>query len=364
MIPYLLVILYEIIVYYLGKKNYKFLSNKKNQIVMMILPIVLLCMLRSVKLGLNDTEKIYYQYFLDLKSTSLFDFLEVRGYGEFLFFAILKFIILIFNNYRCLLIILAIPYFYAVTKHIYNYSNNYLISIIVFIAMYYLYSFYLLKQCVAMGILVLSYKYICDKKPLKFILLVILAALFHKMSLIFLMAYPICRYKKFNYLNYIVIFLVFLIARLWPGLILYFVNIFDYTHTIINYLNFGIYTSGANVSSVFGFLILLIITLTSHLACRGTDNDRWNIDMNLLTLGCIFFALSPIVIEFYRISIIFTFFSITRLSCFKINFSGSMKMLNKYSNILKLIMIVIFISYFLFVMINNLGANPYIFMWG
>ncbi|MDK0876612.1 EpsG family protein [Clostridium perfringens] len=62
-------------------------------------------------------------------------------------------------------------------------------SIFIFLAIAYIPSFNVVRQYLAIGILMLSFKYIKDKKLIKFLTIVILASFFHYTALIFLPMY-------------------------------------------------------------------------------------------------------------------------------------------------------------------------------
>lgn len=73
-----------------------------------------------------------------------------------------------------------------------DFSANVYLSFLVTVSLG-LFGFWLsgLRQTIAMAILMFTYKYMKNKKPLKFLLLVVLAALFHSSALVFIIAYPI-----------------------------------------------------------------------------------------------------------------------------------------------------------------------------
>ena len=72
-----------------------------------------------------------------------------------------------------------------------------------------------LRQAIAMGITALSFNFIKEKKPVQFILLVILASLFHKSAIVFLAMYPIYNIKldKFGKVMSIVVLGIVYFAR-------------------------------------------------------------------------------------------------------------------------------------------------------
>ena len=85
-----------------------------------------------------------------------------------------------------------------------------------------------LRQAIAIGITALSFNFIKEKKPVQFILLVILASLFHKSAIVFLAMYPIYNIKldKFGKVMSIVVLGIVYFAR---------VKIFNIAMSILGY---------------------------------------------------------------------------------------------------------------------------------
>lgn len=95
----------------------------------------------------------------------------------------------------CLFIIAA---FTAITIGVlvYRYSPSPYWSYLIYIAMgFYIASFDILKQVIAMGFIVIAMIFIIEKKPVKFLIFVALAALFHYAALVFIIAYPFANKK-------------------------------------------------------------------------------------------------------------------------------------------------------------------------
>ena len=95
----------------------------------------------------------------------------------------------------CLLIIAA---FVAITLGvlIYKYSPSPYWSYVIYLAMgFYISSFNILKQIVAMGFIVLAMIQVMEHKPLRFLIFVVIAGLFHQPALIFVIAYPFANKK-------------------------------------------------------------------------------------------------------------------------------------------------------------------------
>lgn len=83
-----------------------------------------------------------------------------------------------------------------------NYTTNYVFAIIIFMALMFFFTFTYLRQILATAIVWFSVKYILDRKPIKFSLIILIAALFHNSALIFFPLYfiPLIKIKK----NYII----------------------------------------------------------------------------------------------------------------------------------------------------------------
>lgn len=350
---YLLLILIILISYKIFKRNKKIFC-----IVVGSLFFILVC-LRNVKLGLNDTQNIYYPLFNDIKNMSYYEILISPVHMEKLFYFITKLISDFINNYRVYISIMGIPYIVCVMYGIYRYSNNMLLSSILFLSLYYLYSFFLLKQVIAIGILFLSIKYLIEKKSLKFLICVLVATMFHRTSIIFLIAYPFCKFKKFDYKNYIFIASSFLVAKVFPKIVLWFISIFDASGTLISYINHGIYDTSGNIS-MFGLLITLSMMSFSYYYYKKNNmkDEKYEILLNLSTLGNLFYCFSPVVTEFYRVALYFNVFNVL-LVTYGITLEKNIKI----RKILTILIISVSILYFLIRTINNVNANPYIFFW-
>ncbi len=92
------------------------------------------------------------------------------------------------NRYIYILVLTLIAY-YLIFRSFSQNLYNYLFGIIIFLGLYFFFTFTYIRQMLAAVILWNSIKYIIDKKLIKFILVVILAASFHNSALLFLPLY-------------------------------------------------------------------------------------------------------------------------------------------------------------------------------
>jgi len=346
----------------------------------------LLVALRNVKLGLNDTENIYYPIFLNMQFISFADILNIANYSGKLFYMLTKVLGTFIINYNLYLAVIGVPFIASVMYLIYKYSKYPIISVFLFIALYYLYSFFLLRQVIAIGIIVFSYKFILEKKPIKFIILVMIAVLFHKSAWLFIFAYPFCRYIKFGKKNYILIAIAFVIANMLPNFILGIINTFDISGTLSVYIKYGVYDTSGKIS-MFGLFITVAILILGHYyysitnknnnkkieeAKKNNQNNEvelirnenkknmkeYNILLNLSTLGSVIFAFSNVVSEFYRVSLYFSIFNILLVAA-----ALNSELSSRKKRTIVICFIVISILYFLVRTINNINSNPYSFFW-
>ena len=100
------------------------------------------------------------------------------------------------GEYQVFVVLCALTYMVPFTYLIYKYSVNPLQSILMFLGlMIYPLHFNTLKQSMAMGILLLAFDAVMERKPIRFVLLVLAAALFHFPAIVFLPAYLFARMR-------------------------------------------------------------------------------------------------------------------------------------------------------------------------
>lgn len=145
--------------------------------------------LRSFDIG-NDTSN-YVKFFELSKGIPVIDIILMKqwsiepGYGILMkICSVMKFTPQMFLLTVSVIINGGLMYF------IYKYSDNPLISVIIFMGVeFFTLSFTALRQMIAVIILLNSYTYIEKKNPIKFVIMVFLAATVHKTALVFLPVY-------------------------------------------------------------------------------------------------------------------------------------------------------------------------------
>lgn len=200
----ILLMLLTILTIVFNKLKYfdKLKQNKKYiNIIFVILTLFLIVRAPEVGLDYENYGKIF-EYAHEKSFVELLTF-ERHELG-FKYYN--KIISMIFNNYSFFLAVTSIVSIAGIYYYIKDNSKNYISSILIFVTFnYYAFLFSILRQAIAMSILLFSIKYIKEKKVYKFLILVVLAALFHKTALIFLPMYFIANIKISR--KYLIIYL-------------------------------------------------------------------------------------------------------------------------------------------------------------
>lgn len=132
---------------------------------------------------------------------------------EFGYVAFNKLVSLFGTNYTWFLCVCAfvslLPIFVILRKN----SENFEFSLIIYLALpCFLMLFSGVRQAIAIGLCFASYSFIVQKKLVKFVLLVLVAFLFHSSAILFLIAFPVYYFpikKKYRFITLLLIFVVF-----------------------------------------------------------------------------------------------------------------------------------------------------------
>lgn len=363
MIVYVLLLIFIIVGRVVLTKNKIAISTLNNKVVIKNLGVLSYCIgvgtflyllvaLRSIYLGVYDTANTYYISFniANLRSWSYaVDNFKQMGH----IFALITKILTIFTgtNYRLYLILVSIPYIYSVCYMVYKYSDEYLLSFMAFISMFYLYSFYLIRQMIAVSILCISLKYIYEKKLIKFIILVLCASLIHGTAFCFLIAYPAAHYIKADGKNYLIVLISVIIAKITPGIVYFFMS-----NRLRGYVENGVYDINGNIS-IFPMLIYIAILLFASYSKVNQDYEG-KILFNIVTLAAAIYPFANVISDIYRLTIYFGIFSILLVSKAIANIKNPKTKIALYTLIFSL-----YVLYFFTRSLINMNAIPYEFFW-
>lgn len=184
---------------------YDFIKKKygKSQIVFVFLMVLItaqmcaLLALRSVEIGIDTRAYLnrFNRYKLLTLSKIFRDDFQEHGYS-----LLIKIIAVVYDNFNFFLTCVSLITIPLVVVSVAKLSKKPFLSLLIFIAFdYYAFMFSGMRQGIAYALCILSFLCIQNKKPVKFILLVLLAAQFHKSAYIFLPAYWIANVKINRY---------------------------------------------------------------------------------------------------------------------------------------------------------------------
>lgn len=329
-----------------------FKISKKKYCIIIGVAMTLIVGFRDINLGMNDTSLIYLPIFSELSKLSIsesFNFIKNSNI-EVVFYMLTRFYLIITNNYRIYLIILAMPLNFFVSRFIYKYSKIPFLSFIIFFSLnYFAMEFTLLKHCIALSILILSYDYIVKKDFKRFVLVVILAAFFHRTAIIFLIVYPLGNLKT-GYKNISAI-VISLFASVAIGK--------DILNVLILAININHYTKYINADSntlTFFFLNLFIYLFVIIFFKKYKKENEYNRLMNIFTIGICISTFATTIGESLRMSTYFTIYSLILLP-------NAINVITQRVNkdiIIILLSFLLIMYFFLFTMNNNM-IYPYIF---
>nr|WP_245329646.1 EpsG family protein [Enterococcus alcedinis] len=156
-----------------------------------------------------------------------------------------------------------------------RYSKDKMLSVLLFLPLYFQLDMHAARTAVSVGIGLLGFEYIKDKKIIKFTIIVILASMFHKTALILFLLYPLVRIRLTDFTK-IVISFVLLIVTTFMSL----KNIVDLIYNLFPNRTIAIKLSNYVISERYGyeyslldprFILLLVIFIFSLYLLENND---------------------------------------------------------------------------------------------
>lgn len=181
-------------------------------------------------------------------------------------------------SFRCLLVIIAVFSYYSIFRFIKRYSKEYWLSVILFIVLgFYFATYHILRQTVALSIILFSYDAIIKRNTKKFVLLVIIATLFHFTAIFFLFTYFLWSHKRISLFKFSVIFLISFAV----GNILIKILLNSAFGVIARYETYAV---GSLEGEGYGMLLLLLMLTISGLLLPAKKLSRQEILIYLLVV--------------------------------------------------------------------------------
>ena len=171
--------------------------------------------LRDVTTGGSDASGASGSYLVSFQNVGETDWSSLAGKGanqyNIGFSYLMKLLYeLTGGDYQLFITIISFFILFSYLRFIRKYSPSPIQSILYFLGLlYYSFLFDALKQAVAMSVLLFAFDAIFENKPFKFVLLVLIASLFHFPALVFLPAYWLGRMRVGSYYLIILAALLF-----------------------------------------------------------------------------------------------------------------------------------------------------------
>ncbi|MCS8617876.1 EpsG family protein [Latilactobacillus curvatus] len=268
----------------------------------------------------NDTST-YVQLYPQLAQQDLTNgFFEqmIGGRFEFGFVFLVKCLYFISSDPRLLLIVVATFEVVSLGYFLGNLSVNIPLSMILFVTMNFMgLSMSAMRQCIAMSFGMISIIYLLKAHKWRFLMVVLLAATFHKAALVLLILYPIYQMD-----------ISAKALMLWTGLFMIVYLTFGswfnvLTQQVTAYTNYGLLNNGADSNSLgiaIKILELSVIIVFCILSKRPKetpvvgspdfDLKTWKFLLFMLAIGI---AFSILALKFSQISRISIFFEVAML---------------------------------------------------
>lgn len=337
--------------------------QKRNYCVSVCLLLILLIGLRSEELGLYDTAHAYVPHFKNMCKLTFSDIMTNVIYEDKGFYLFAKIFSLICNNSQAWLFVIGIPLPVAISLLIYKESTCPYISYLFYFALgYFGYSFFLLRQVLAISFCIFAY--LCFQTPKKERIIVGIAFLalaftFHATSIVFILILLLSRFflnREFldQYSNIISV-VIAAIGLVFGRIIL------SYAFRIISWSRILEYENNRlsiNNSLLLMYLAIYMVLLIIRLITKNKDELN-NYQLIIFSIAVFFMSLVQDIGNIYRMAIYFGIYSIVlcpNILCGK-NFTSKSKVLIRT-------ILVIFLCYiFLSRQIWGTNLAPYIFFW-
>ncbi|MHB1153402.1 MAG: EpsG family protein [Eubacteriales bacterium] len=364
-------LLYFLIIYVLLMSF--IIDSKTNKLIYLIFVFGLfafLMMFRSEKVG-NDTQAYIYLYNIISNMKNIFNNSSRFEIGYVTLNKIFSFIS---DDAQILFIFTGALTCFSVGRFIYKYSDIPWLSVYMFLTLQYFdFAFTGVRQIIAVSIILFGYDYIKKRMFIRFLILILLATLFHTSSIFFLIIYPLSKLKINRKLLLSGVFITLIIYSLINVFMKILFRYFSYYAQ--NYYQGSEYFNNELTLAVLLMLlfigIIFILSFTINEYKKSDEIDQYPetieiIDYDKIQAIAIFIGLMTLILAlkgtiFERFKITFTIFIITYYpnAIYKIIDS-------KTKNYILLISVLIFTLYIIIIQIFRpewQSTYPYDFFW-
>ena len=213
MIFNIILVLFMIVLYFFVCASRRVSKQKKEKIFLKISFFIIFILMATRTFSTGTDTIMYVNKFASL-SYSKWNSTIFGGYYEPLYVIFNILLSYISNSLRLLIVVISAFISYSFYKFIKENSENYLISVIMFICLLFFYgAMNTLRQYMAMSIVLLGFSFVKSKKLIPYVFTVIIASLFHSTALVGFLLYPLYNIKYTNFRIIIIFIAAFLTNR-------------------------------------------------------------------------------------------------------------------------------------------------------
>ena len=173
--------------------------KKVKLIITILISAQLILLLGMRKYDINGDTFNYYYYsfrYLEMGDFSSFWGKTFSISGNYIYKVFNLIVWRLGGNYQAFLFVMALLEIIPFSIFIYKHSQNFVMSFVVLLSFnFYFYSFITIRQIIAYGIMLLNIENVFNKKPIRFIAIVLLVSQIHISALFFLPAYLLIYFK-------------------------------------------------------------------------------------------------------------------------------------------------------------------------
>lgn len=304
MIVYIAMLALSLLFSYLSTK----ITNKKIKILLQILSVLPFFIVSAIRYDVGTD--YMYRYKPDFESIKNGKNVTNLEYGYVL---IVKMCLLISDNIELLFVVTSAIIIFIIFYAIYKYSKNPTLSIFIFFAgCFFFQSMNILRQYIAVSLILLGYEFLIKKKYKSFFICIILGFSVHTTSIIALVALLLT--KKMIAKPKVVILLM-LVLLVFSGTINNVIN------SMLSFTRFSVYTDSTYNRSEIKYTALVVNSIL-YMMCYYIVMKKKNIDrrdilyINIMGMSVLCVALGKALFLFNRMSYYFTIIQILSVPYF------------------------------------------------
>lgn len=326
-------------------------TSKKRFVVLSMVVLGLVAAVRSFYVGIDT-----YQYYVAYQTVSY----ETSRY-EVGFLFLIWLLNHISSNPQLLIMMSSAIIMISTGFFIQRYSKNPVLSICLFVTLLtYAYYLNLMRQALAVSVLMFSIPYLLDKKYLRYVIVVVLASTFHSSALVWLIFLPLS-FVRFNKRAIACYMVVFVAAMLFPAQLWSFgSNLFGKYDDYLASKWAGGNALAAPIMALMDFLLLVLSCYFLRKRESGKTPDSTDFLLHGSTLLFIVQALASQVNIFQRLTTYFAIMLAVLVPNALSQANGKLRFL------ITSVIVIVSIAFFVIIMIYRpewQGIVPYIPFW-